>query len=126
MLTVQSVFGPDVKRHRVKWQGHQGRIETTRPVFSDEIPVKTNMGPLRGWAPKGGGLPGAAPFGLWQSSKVKAALRHDRINAPSVSDCPGKKLTHGMASSSTCSRNRLWRRVGPILNRFTPMPAPTT
>jgi len=41
------------------------------------------MAPLRGWAPKGERLPGAAPFGHWNTSTFIAALRHDRIDAPS-------------------------------------------
>ena len=50
--------------------------------------VKTNMAPLRGWAPKGERLPGAAPFGHWNTSTFIAALRHDRIDAPWVFDGP--------------------------------------
>ena len=46
------------------------------------------MAPLRGWAPKGDRLPGAAPFGHWNTSTFIAALRHDRIDAPWVFDGP--------------------------------------
>lgn len=46
------------------------------------------MAPLRGWAPKGKRLPGAAPFGHWNTSTFIAALRHDRIDAPWVFDGP--------------------------------------
>ncbi len=42
------------------------------------------MAPLRGWAPKGERLPGAVPFGHWNTSTFIAALRHDRIDAPWV------------------------------------------
>ena len=79
---------PDVKRRRDRWQRHQGRIDPTRLVFIDETWVKTNMAPLRGWAPKGERLPGAAPFGHWNTSTFIAALRHDRIDAPWVFDGP--------------------------------------
>jgi hypothetical protein len=79
---------PDVKRRRDRWQRHQGRIDPTRLVFIDETWVKTNMAPLRGWAPKGERLPGAAPFGHWKTSTFIAALRHDRIDAPWVFDGP--------------------------------------
>ena len=79
---------PDVKRRRDRWQRHQGRIDPTRLVFIDETWVKTNMAPLRGWAPKGKRLPGAAPFGHWNTSTFIAALRHDRIDAPWVFDGP--------------------------------------
>lgn len=46
------------------------------------------MAPLRGWAPKGDRLPGAAPFGHWNTSTFIAALRNDRIDAPWVFDGP--------------------------------------
>jgi transposase len=79
---------PDVKRRRDRWQRYQVRIDPTRLVFIDETSVKTNMAPLRGWAPKGERLPGAAPFGHWNTSTFIAALRHDRIDAPWVFDGP--------------------------------------
>jgi transposase len=50
--------------------------------------VKTNMTPLRGWAPKGQKLIGKAPFGRWRTQTFLAALRHDRIDAPCVLDGP--------------------------------------
>ena len=81
---------PDVKRRRDRWQRHQGRIDPTRLVFIDETWVKTNMAPLRGWAPKGKRLPGAAPFGHWNTSTFIAALRHDRIDARWDFDGPVK------------------------------------
>lgn len=79
---------PDVKRRRERWQRHQGKIDPARLVFIDETWVKTNMAPLRGWGPKGKRLPGAAPFGHWNTSTFIAALRHDRIDAPWVFDGP--------------------------------------
>jgi putative transposase len=51
-------------------------------VFIDETWTKTNMAPLRGWAPVGERLPGEAPFGHWNTTTFLAALRHDRIEAP--------------------------------------------
>ena len=50
--------------------------------------VKTSMAPLRGRAPKGERLPGAAPFGHWRRSTFIAALRCDRIDAPWLFDGP--------------------------------------
>ena len=77
-----------MKRRRERWRRYQGRIEPRRLVFIDETWVKTNMAPLRGWAPRGARLPGAAPFGHWNTSTFIAALRCDRIDAPWVFDGP--------------------------------------
>ena len=44
--------------------------------------VKTNMAPLRGWAPCGERLAGHHPHGHWRTLTVLAALRADRIDAP--------------------------------------------
>ncbi len=57
-------------------------------MFIDETWTKTNMSPLRGWAPKGARLPGKAPHGHWQTMTFIAALRVDRIDAPCVFDGP--------------------------------------
>jgi len=57
-------------------------------VFIDETWTKTNMGPLRGWAPRGQRLRGQVPFGHWTTMTFLAALRYDRIDAPWVVDGP--------------------------------------
>ena len=44
------------------------------------------MAPLRGWAPRGERLPGAAPFGHWNTMTFLAALRRERIEAPWLLD----------------------------------------
>ena len=44
--------------------------------------VKTNMAPLRGWAPRGDRLQGRHPHGHWRTLTFLAALRADRIDAP--------------------------------------------
>ena len=41
----------DVARRRAQWVKYQGRIDPARLVFIDETWTKTNMAPLRGWAP---------------------------------------------------------------------------
>jgi hypothetical protein len=51
-------------------------------VFIDETWTKTNMAPLRGWAPRGQRLNAKVPHGRWQTMTFMAALRHDRITAP--------------------------------------------
>ena len=57
-------------------------------MFIDETWTKTNMGPLRGWAPRGPRLRGQVPFGHWTTMTFLAALRCDRIDAPWVVDGP--------------------------------------
>jgi transposase len=51
-------------------------------VFIDETWTKTNMAPLRGWAPRGQRFKGKVPFGHWNTMTFLAALRVDRIDAP--------------------------------------------
>jgi transposase len=77
-----------VARRRTRWKAHQGRIAPERLVFIDETWVKTNMAPLRGWAPRGKRLKAHAPYGHWKTLTFIAALRHDRIDAPFVIDKP--------------------------------------
>lgn len=67
---------------------YQGRIDPARLVFIDETWTKTNMAPLRGWAPCGQRLPGKAPHGRWTTMTFLAALRHDRLTAPWLIDGP--------------------------------------
>lgn len=50
--------------------------------------MKTNMAPLRGWAPRGARLPAKVPHGRWKTMTFVAALRHDRISAPWLLDGP--------------------------------------
>jgi hypothetical protein len=42
---------PDVACKRQRWKTHQGGLDPARLVFIDETWAKTNMTPLRGWAP---------------------------------------------------------------------------
>src|ERR1700738_2713689 len=67
---------------------YQTRIALERPVFIDETWTKTNMAPLRGWAPRGKRLTIKVPHGHWKTMTFLAALRHDRIDAPWVLDGP--------------------------------------
>ena len=79
---------PDVARRRGQWLTYQGRIDPGRLVFIDETWVKTNMAPLRGWAPRGERLEAKVPFGHWKTSTFIAALRNDRVEAPWLLDGP--------------------------------------
>jgi putative transposase len=79
---------PDVARRRAQWIERQGLIDPVRWVFIDETWTKTNMSPLRGWAPRGARLRAQAPHGQWNTMTFLAALRHDRIDAPWLFEGP--------------------------------------
>jgi len=77
-----------VARRRAQWTKYQDRIASERLVFIDETWTKTNMAPLRGWAPRGRRLIAKVPHGRWKTTTFVAALRHDRIQAPWLVDGP--------------------------------------
>ena len=79
---------PKIARRREQWKKYQDRLDPRRLVFIDETWAKTNMTPIRGWAPRGQKLVARAPFGKWRTLTFVAALRHDRIDAPCVLDGP--------------------------------------
>ena len=79
---------PDVARRRAQWTKYRGRIDPSRLVFIDETWTKTNMAPLRGWAPLGMRLTAKVPHGHWKTTTFLAALRHDRIDAPWLLEGP--------------------------------------
>lgn len=58
------------------------RQEPHRLVFIDETAVKTNHTRLRGRAPVGERLHGAAPFGKWATQTFIAGLTHSALIAP--------------------------------------------
>ena len=75
-------------RRRAQWSKYRERIAPSRLVFIDETWTKTNMAPLRGWAPRGQRIKAKVPHGRWQTMTFLAALRHDRITAPWFFDGP--------------------------------------
>jgi putative transposase len=79
---------PDVARRRAQWTKYRGRVDLSRLVFIDETWTKTNMAPLRGWAPLGQRIKAKVPHGRWKTMTFLAALRHDRITAPWFIDEP--------------------------------------
>jgi transposase len=79
---------PDVARRRAQWIKYQDRVDPARLVFIDETWTRTNMTPLRGWAPRGNRLIGKVPDGRWRTMTFLAALRHDRITAPWLLEGP--------------------------------------
>ena len=79
---------PEVARRREQWKKLQRLPDPTRLIFVDETWAKTNMAPLRGWAPVGQRLHAKLPYGHWKTMTFIAALRRDRIDAPFVFDQP--------------------------------------
>ena len=79
---------PDVAHRRAQWAKYQGGIAAERLVFIDETWTKTNMAPLRGWAPRGNRLVAKVPHGRWKTTTFVAALRLDRIEAPWLLEGP--------------------------------------
>jgi transposase len=79
---------PDIARRRAQWARYQDRIAPERLVFIDETWTRTNMAPLRGWAPRSRRLPAKVPHGRWKTMTFLAALRHDRIDAPWLLEGP--------------------------------------
>jgi transposase len=77
-----------IARRRAQWRKYQKSIDPRRLVFIDETWAKTNMAPLRGWAPRGERLRAKVPYGHWKTMTFLAALRCDRIDAPCVLDQP--------------------------------------
>jgi hypothetical protein len=78
----------DVARRRRRWRSWQTGLDPQRLVFIDETWTKTNMTPLRGWAPQGARLRGFAPHGRWRTMTFLGALRYDRLAAPCLFDGP--------------------------------------
>jgi len=79
---------PDIARRRAQWTKRQSRIDPKRLVFIDETWTKTNMEPLRGWAPRGERLVAKVPHRHWKTMTFVASLRYDRIEAPWLIDGP--------------------------------------
>jgi transposase len=75
----------DVAKLRNVWIHKRQPIMRAMPhrlAFIDETSTSTKLTRLRGRAPKGERLPGAAPFGHWQSQTFIAALRCHGLTAP--------------------------------------------
>ena len=75
-------------RRRAQWAARQTFVDPARLVFIDETWTKTNMAPLRGWAPRGARLRAKVPHGHWKTMTFLAAPRHDRVEAPWLLDGP--------------------------------------
>ncbi len=75
-------------RRRAQWLRYRHPIDPLRLVFIDETWTKTNIAPLRGWAPRGETLKAKVPHRRWKAMTFLAALRLDRVEAPWLIDGP--------------------------------------
>jgi hypothetical protein len=94
-----------VARRRAQWTKYRERIDPSRLVFIDETWTKTNMAPLRGWAPRGQRIKAKVPHGRWQTMTFLAALRHDRITAPGSLTARSMGKHSGFTSRTSWSRH---------------------
>ena len=62
--------------------------EVERLVFLDETGASTNMTRHYGRAPKGRRCIASAPLGHWETTTFVAALRHQKLTAPMLTDGP--------------------------------------
>jgi DDE superfamily endonuclease len=61
-------------------------FDPVRLVFIDETAVSTNLVRLRARAPRGVRVIGIAPLGAWETITFVAALRHNKMIAPMVTE----------------------------------------
>ena len=78
----------DVQAACRAWQQQAPGWEIEKLVFLDETGASTNMTRLFGRAPKGRRCIALAPLGHWQTTTFVAALRHDGLTAPMLTDGP--------------------------------------
>lgn len=88
------------------------------PLFIDETWAKTNMTRTHGRSPRGERLLAKVPHGRWRTLTFIAALRHDRITAPI--EQMFSKLKTLLRKADERSVEATWRRIGSLLDYFTP------
>ena len=79
---------PDILKRRKDWFDAQLDLDPARLVFIDETWASTNMGRLRGRAPRGERLRAGIPHGHWKTTAFVAGLRLTGMVAPMVLDGP--------------------------------------
>ena len=102
-------------------------------MFIDETCTKTNMAPLRGWAPCGQRLAATVPHGHWQTSTFIAALRQAiRAAGATLLFLPKyspdlnpieqlfAKLKHWLRHAAERTRDTLCRAIAEILDTISP------
>lgn len=77
-----------MQQARLAWTEAAPGWDLERLVFIDETGAATNMTRSYGRAPKGWRCIASAPLGHWQTTTFIAALRHQRLTAPMLTDGP--------------------------------------
>jgi len=107
---------PDVAQRRTRWIERQGRIAPERLVFIDETWTKTNMAPLRGWAPRGERLVAEVPHGHWKtmtSWPLFGMIASKRLGFLTVRSTARASKPMSIRAGAHASARR-YRRNGPI------------
>ena len=99
---------PDVARRRAQWTKYQDRVEPERLVFIDETWTKTNMAPLRGWAPRGAASHRQGPAWPLEDHDVpgRPAHRPDRCAMAHRGPDRRRELSNLRREGSSCRRLR--------------------
>lgn len=97
---------PDVARKRERWKARQASIDPRRLVFLDETRAKTNLAPAIRQAIRAAGaklfyLPGCSP----DLNPIEQVIA---------------KLKHLLRKAAERTKEALWRRIGSLLDQFTP------
>ncbi len=78
----------DVQAARRAWSEAQSAMDVEKLVFIDETWTSTSMTRRYGRAPRGQRCIASAPHGHWETTTFVAALRHQQLTAPLVTDGP--------------------------------------
>ena len=73
---------------RRAWTEALADVDITKLVFIDETWISTNMTRGYGRAPKGQRCVASAPLSHWETTTFVAALRHQQLTAPMLTDGP--------------------------------------
>ena len=77
-----------MQQARLIWSEAVPGWDVKKLVFIDETGATTNMTRSYGRAPKGQRCIASAPLGHWETTTFVAALRHQRLTAPMLTDGP--------------------------------------
>ena len=74
-------------RRRPQWAARQRLVDPARLVFSDETWTKTNMAPLRGWAPRGQRLKAKVPIAAMAAGALVLVLATRELSPSAFPGC---------------------------------------